>query len=502
MSESPLLPRSMVAMDNQRNAVDGFPSLKYRSSHRLSHEFLEDSSDKRKSLPSTFHQVYPSNRDSNRISENSYGYVAYRPAPTPGDTLPPNGHYEMVHSNMNSQSIYCNLPFQQSPEPSFVPLTRHNIAPASSLDSLDYSQDRNVPPRPPSRHNHTSSRDTIPTEIDTFQPVRFISMGEDKRHTSLRSLATPVSTRLFISTTPLDPDMCSLSSSQDCIYDNDRATQKRCIRMLSQSMNLNPDVTSWVIPSSRDREKRRSLASLGHSSADLSEESLELQPPPDRSERPPRKERVFGKILDGLVGLFRSRPKKRRSQSDRRDNKRKVKIGLIEHPSPLGQPSHFSTPQTASPLSHSSQQHAPHSMPLMPPPGRASRSETPRRMQTPVFRELVAPNTMPSDRKLSIVSRPEATQFERQLSSQSTPSNSPSPRESVSSQVAQRRHNKPTTLSISPDSPNSLYENLPFQLSPVVSKPPLPHSNSVYSNMEEMARVHSETMPPLKRYPP
>ena len=293
MSDSPLLPRSMVAMEKQRNALDGFPSLKYRSSHKLSHEFIEDSNDKRKSLPSTFHQVYPSNRDSNRISENSYGYVPYRPAPTPVcDTVPPSGHHEVLHSN----SIYCNLPFQQSIEPAFVPLTRHNMAPSSSLDSLDYIQDTHLPPLLPSRHNHTS-RDISPIETDTFQPVRFITMGEDKPHTSHRSLATPVSTRLFISTTPLDPEMCSLSSSQDCIYDNDRATQKRCIRMLSQSMNLNPDVTTWVIPSSR--EKRRSLASLGHSSIGHSEESLEFlsPPPPEKPEKGPRKENVLGKII-------------------------------------------------------------------------------------------------------------------------------------------------------------------------------------------------------------
>ena len=308
MSESPLLPRSVVAMEKQRNALDGFPSLKYRSSHKLSHDFMEDSSDKRKSFPSTFHQVYPSNRDSNHISENSYGYVPYRPAPTPGrDTVPPGGHYEVVQPNLNFNSIYCNLPFQQNPEPSFVPLTRHNMAPSSSLDSLDFIQDTSVPPRPPSRHYHANSRDTSPTEPDTFQPVRFISMGEDKQHTSLRSLATPVSTRLFISTTPVDPEMCSLSSSQDCLYDSDRTTQRRCIRMLSQSMNLNPDVTSWVIPSAR--EKRRSMASLGHSSAGQSEESLELQAPPPGPERPEgrkRRERVLGRILGEFSMLLGS----------------------------------------------------------------------------------------------------------------------------------------------------------------------------------------------------
>ena len=205
------------------------------------------------------------------------------------------------------------------------------------------------------------------------------------------------------------------------------------------------------------------------------------------------------------MGLFRSRPKRKKSQSDRRAEKRKLKIGVIEHLTPSGQPDHFSAPRSLTPLSQPSYPYVPQSLPLMPqslplvPPGHMARSETPYTRHTPIFRDLVAPNTLPSDRKLSNVSRSGATHFDRQLSSQSSQSNSPPPPESATSQVAQRRYNKPATLPLVPDS-ESLYENLPCQRSPLATKPPLPHSSSIYSNIEEMVRNHTEYMPPLKRY--
>ena len=93
MADSPQLPRSIVTTERQRNAMDAFPSLKYRSSHKLSHDFVEENSDKRKSLPSTFHQVYP-NRDSSHVSESSYGYE-YHPAPLPPES---GSHYEVLQN--------------------------------------------------------------------------------------------------------------------------------------------------------------------------------------------------------------------------------------------------------------------------------------------------------------------------------------------------------------------------------------------------------------------
>ncbi|KAI6659757.1 hypothetical protein LOD99_10690 [Oopsacas minuta] len=470
MSDSPQLPRNLVTMERQKNAIDAFPSLKYRSSHKLSHDFIEENSDKRKSLPSTFHQVHPSNRDSNRISESSYGYVPYQPAPTPlNETVPrQSGHYEVLHSPTQFP-VYCNLPFQNTEiAPSFVPLTRHNMADDTSQDSLDYIH--GAPHRP--RNNAF-----ITPENDTFQPVKFITPDEDKPHTSHRSLVTPVSTRLFISTTPVDPDMVSLSASQDCIYHNDKNTQKKCIKLLSQSMNLNPDITSWVIPPTA-RVKRHSLASAGHSSINQSDESLEWQPNrADGMEQ--RKDKVFGKIISGIVGLFRHRPKRKNRQSSRKVDKRKSKIGVIEHLTPSGAPSHLtSTPRELSPLSRTSVSYQPH----------ATHSNSP---QITLFKELSVPLTSSPIKRASNVSRDTIRpQFDRQPSNQSNVS------QDHTTSKPNKRHIKPTTLPLRQD---DVYENLPFQK--CATKPPLPHSNSIYSNIEEMARTCSDTLPPITRTP-
>ena len=491
MSDSPQLPRSLVTTERQRNAMDAFPSLKYRSSHKLSHDFMEENSDKRKSLPSTFHQVYPSNRDSNHVSESSYGYVPYHPAPVP---LESGSHYEVLQN-----PIYCNLPFQNNEvERSFVPLTRHNISKGYSQDSLDNLRDTISPPKPLS--GHIQSFPTTP-DNETFQPVRFITMDEDK-HTSHRSLATPVSTRLFISSTPVDPEMVSLSASQNCVYDSDKNTQKKCIRMLSQSMNLNPDITSWVIPSGR--AKRQSLASADQSSVDQSDESLGFQSADRIEEVAPRKEKVFGKIIrefvylfvclfvclficlfiDGIVGFFRTRPKRKSSQSNRRVDKRKSRIGVIEHLTPSGGPSPLmSTPRELSPLSHCSVSYQPQLVPQYVP-----HSETPHRKLTPIFKELGGSLPNSAERKASSVSRDTLTpQFERQISNHSNLSQN-------QATARPKLHTKPTTL---PLHTQEVYENLPYQRA--ASKPPLPHSNSIYSNVDEMARTCSDTLPPIER---
>ena len=246
-------------------------------------------------------------------------------------------------------------------------------------------------------HNHSPDN-------ETFQPVRFITMDEDK-HTSHRSLATPVSTRLFISSTPVDPEMVSLSASQNCVYDSDKNTQKKCIRLLSQSMNLNPDITSWVIPSGR--AKRHSLASADQSSVDQSDESLGWQSAERIEEVAPRKEKVLGKIIrellfvclfvclfvwclficifvDGIVGFFRTRPKRKNSQSNRRVDKRKSRIGVIEHLTPSGAPSPIMSPRELSPLSHYGVSYQPQFVP---------HSDTPHRKQTNNNSRIIFPNT-------------------------------------------------------------------------------------------------------------
>ena len=179
------------------------------------------------------------------------------------------------------------------------------------------------------------------------------------------------------------------------------------------------------------------------------------------------------------MGFFRTRPKRKNSQSNSRVDKRKSRIGVIEHLTPSGDPSPITSARELSPLSYYGVSYQPQFVP---------HSDTPHRKLTPIFKELSSSLPNPADRKVSNVSRDTIMpQFDRQISNQSNLS-----RNSIS--AIPKQPTKPTTL---PLQRQDVYENLPCQRS--VAKPSLPHSNSIYSNVDETARTCSDTLPAIER---